>query len=98
MGKCIGCGKGTRRHGVPFTVCANCEKVIENFFKAREQMRKMNRKKFGIKELSFKGDDDNSYNLNGMASRLANIEEEVAWMKNILSNMAVQSDTEVRNR
>jgi hypothetical protein len=57
--------------------------------KAREEMIKMHRKKFGIKELGFKGDDDRSYNLNSIASRLANMEEEIAWIKNILSNMHV---------
>ncbi|MGD9381197.1 MAG: hypothetical protein PVI03_02020 [Candidatus Thorarchaeota archaeon] len=98
MNKCVGCKKVTRRHGVPFTVCARCEKVIENFFKAREQLKSLHRKRFGIKELKFKGDDDMAYNLNSLSSRLANIEEEVAWVKNILSNLAVQSDTEVEVR
>jgi len=89
MGKCIGCGKQTGRRGDPFTICENCTMVIENWSKAREQMRKMHRNRFGIRELEFTGDDDTSYNLSSLASRLANIEEEIAWMKNILSNMRV---------
>lgn len=92
--KCIGCGKRTGRHGVPFKVCIKCESVIENWLKAREKLRKLHRSSFRIKELRFespsggRGDDDMADNLNSLASRLANMEEEIAWMKNILNNIA----------
>jgi hypothetical protein len=101
--RCIGCKKGTKRHGVPFTVCESCSRIIENYLSAKESLTKTFRDRAGIMERRFRVSKgkrktperiDTAYYLTAMSSRLADIEEQIAWIRNIMSNIGVLTDTE----
>lgn len=88
--KCLGCGKGTLRHGVPFTLCERCERIVERFLKAKESHKQMFKDQLGIKTMKFKGRGDAAFYLNEAAYKVAEIEEQIEWLKRCILNLANQ--------
>ena len=85
--KCVGCGKPTSL-GIPYNICSSCFKILENFYKVKDRHTDLIRKRWGISQLKFEGDDDIACSLNTIAEQIANIEEQLQWIKNGLINIA----------
>ena len=86
--KCVGCGKPTSL-GIPYSICPSCSKILDNFFKVKDAHTSSIRKRFGITTpLKFEGDDDITYSCNTIAEQIADIEEQLQWIKNGLINIA----------
>ena len=85
--KCVGCGKPTSL-GILYSICPSCSKILDNFFKVKDAHTDAIRKRFGITPLKFEGDDDITYSLNTIAEQIADIEEQLQWIKNGLANIA----------
>ena len=89
--KCVGCGKPTSL-GIPYSICPSCSKILDNFFKVKDAHTDTIRKSFGIIQFKFEGDDDITDSLNTIAEQIADIEEQLQWIKNGLMNIAIYKD------
>jgi hypothetical protein len=89
--KCVGCGKPTSL-GIPYNICPSCSKILDNFFKVKDAHTDTIRKSFGIIQFKFEGDDDITDSLNTIAEQIADIEEQLQWIKNGLMNIAIYKD------
>jgi hypothetical protein len=94
---CLGCGKPTVI-GVPYCICKECSQVIRKWEDAKERTTQMYRSVAGIKQEKFRGDDDISETLNYIGRNIANIEEELMWMKNCLQNIQIQKEYEFEKK
>ncbi len=89
--KCVGCGNPTGL-GIPYCICKRCIKVLDNFSKVKNIHTKVIRKRFGIEELKFDGKGDTIYSVNIILEQIADIEEQLKWIKNGLTNIANHSE------
>jgi len=85
---CMCCGK-KKAHGIPYTLCANCHKIIENFLKAKLNYENVLMSTRGLKKMpEFKsGLDDVDLSLDIIAENIYEIEKKLEWTKNNLMNI-----------
>ncbi len=91
---CIGCRKKIAEHGIPFAICKRCWKILNNAEDARNHHRDLIRARWGLEVLKFKGIEhsDTIYFVNTIAEQIADIEEQLQWIKNGLANIANHSE------
>ncbi|MHC1571575.1 MAG: hypothetical protein ACXQTL_02265 [Methanosarcinales archaeon] len=79
--ECAICGKPAEIR-VPFTLCEDCRRIVHKWEELKAEQKKFVRKSFGIEVMEMSDDD-----LQLIANRVADIEESVRWIKNVLFNL-----------
>lgn len=75
-----------------------CIKVIDNWEKAQKRQSNIFRSIRGIEMFKIEGSGDMEDALQGIAERLAEIEESIEWTKNCLANARTTLDLQKRNK
>lgn len=95
LADCLCCGKKTP-HGIPYTVCNDCRKIIDKFLKTRENYENSLMSMRGVEKMPDfdSGMDDVDFYLETIRDMVFTIEKQLEWIKNNLINI----QTEVRCR
>ena len=81
-GECIICGKPAEKR-VPYTICKNCREIIYRWEDIKDRHKATLKKTWGISPIEMPKDD-----LQIIADRISDIEENIHWIKNVLRNIA----------
>lgn len=92
---CLCCGKKTG-HGIPYSVCNNCRKIINKFIETQRNYENALMSARGVEKIDefHSGLDDVDLFLDNIGDMVFTIEKQLEWIKNNLVN--IQTEVQCR--